>query len=68
VNGINGPSKEQIREWLIHRQIHRAPLPDREQIQRELGWTLMEKDARSTSIAHVRNGNWQGASWCAVSL
>lgn len=31
------PSKEQIRDWLRHRQCNRLPLPNRAQMARELG-------------------------------
>jgi hypothetical protein len=43
MNRIIGPSKEAIKNWLMHRQAHREPLPDRETIRRELGWRLVEK-------------------------
>lgn len=32
----NRPTKEQVREWLLHRRTTREPLPDQEQIGLEL--------------------------------
>jgi hypothetical protein len=32
------PSKEQVRDWLARRHAERKPLPDINQIRRELGW------------------------------
>jgi hypothetical protein len=34
------PTKEQVRDWLIHRQADPQPLPELKQIRRELGWDL----------------------------
>lgn len=39
---IKQPDKESVREWLRQRQKNSAPLPDNEQIRRELGWKLVE--------------------------
>jgi hypothetical protein len=33
------PSKEAIRRWLQQRQFQRTPVPDIEQIRREVGWS-----------------------------
>jgi hypothetical protein len=33
------PSKEAIRLWLQQRQCQRTPVPDIEQIRREVGWS-----------------------------
>jgi hypothetical protein len=35
---INRPSKETIRKWMLERRSGRAPLPDSEQIRRQLNW------------------------------
>jgi len=35
---INRPTKEQVRQWLLDRRNGRKPLPDVEQIQRQLNW------------------------------
>ncbi len=35
------PSKEAVRNWLQARQEQRRPLPDPQQIRRELGWELV---------------------------
>ena len=32
------PTKQQVRQWLNDRRVHREPLPDIEQIQLQLGW------------------------------
>jgi hypothetical protein len=32
------PSKEQVRDWIAQRHADRKPLPDINQIRRELGW------------------------------
>lgn len=40
----NRPSKEQVREWLLHRQVSSEALPDIDQIRRELGWRPAEAD------------------------
>jgi hypothetical protein len=40
---LNRPSKEQIRQWTSTRQAERKPLPDLEQIRRELGWNFTER-------------------------
>jgi L-amino acid N-acyltransferase YncA len=37
---IKRPTKEQIREWLAKRRRKHAPVPDIEQIRRQLGWTV----------------------------
>lgn len=34
----NGPSKEQVREWLVCRYLHRTPLPEFAELRRQLGW------------------------------
>jgi hypothetical protein len=39
----NRPLKELVREWMQQRQTRPAPLPDLEQIRRQLGWKLAEK-------------------------
>jgi hypothetical protein len=41
----SAPSKEQIRDWLQHRQRHRLPLPDRAQMARELGMPELSEQA-----------------------
>lgn len=45
---VSQPSKEQIREWLMQRQAVPAPLPNREQIRRELGWTLPKQPSTAS--------------------
>ena len=40
---IKHPGKEAARDWLMQRQATRAPLPDIEQIRRELGWKFLEQ-------------------------
>lgn len=37
------PSKEAIREWMTQRQVKSAPLPDLDQIRRELGWKFLDE-------------------------
>jgi hypothetical protein len=32
------PTKEQVRDWMMHRHTDHNPLPDIKQIRRELGW------------------------------
>lgn len=38
------PRKEKVREWLIQRHTKREPLPDFEQIKRQLDWQSSDKD------------------------
>ncbi len=38
---LNRPSKQQVRTWLTDRQNLHSPLPDIDQIRRELGWGLL---------------------------
>jgi hypothetical protein len=38
------PSKEQVREYMERRQAQHKPLPTREEIRRQLGWELIEKE------------------------
>lgn len=35
------PDKEAIRDWMRQRRTRTLPLPDTEQIRRELGWKLV---------------------------
>ncbi len=43
------PSKEAVRIWLQSRREERRPLPDPQQIRRELGWEMVrvEQDERN---------------------
>ncbi|WP_170942243.1 hypothetical protein [Noviherbaspirillum denitrificans] len=44
----NQPTKEAVREWLRQRQLHREPPPPIKQIQREVGWNLIDvRDAKA---------------------
>ncbi|SFF94108.1 hypothetical protein SAMN05518865_106186 [Duganella sp. CF458] len=47
------PSKEAVRNWLQSRQEERRPLPDPQQIRRELGWEMVrvEQDQRTWRLA-----------------
>ena len=47
------PSKEAVRNWLQSRQEERRPLPDAQQIRRELGWEMVrdEREQRSWRLA-----------------
>lgn len=47
------PSKEAVRHWLQSRQQERRPLPDPQQIRRELGWEMVraEQAERSWRLA-----------------
>lgn len=38
------PSNEQVRSWMLQRQVERTPPPAPEQIRRELGWQLVEAE------------------------
>jgi hypothetical protein len=38
------PTKEQVREYMERRQAQHQPLPTREEIRRQLGWELIEKE------------------------
>lgn len=42
------PTKEQVRQYMEHRQTEHKPPPSREEIRRQLGWDLieMERDER----------------------
>jgi len=44
-------SKEKVREWLQHRRLDKAPLPDIEQIRRELGWQPSDPDPLTKKIS-----------------
>ncbi len=48
MNTFKQPTKEQVREYMKKRIFERAPLPDLQQIKRELGMVLIE--------AHERDG------------
>jgi hypothetical protein len=41
MNTIYQPTKQQIREWLNERRASSDPLPDIEQIQRQLKWKFV---------------------------
>ncbi len=38
------PTKEAVRNWLQSRQEERRPLPDAQQIRRELGWEMVRDE------------------------
>jgi len=38
------PTKEAVRNWLQSRQEQRRPLPDAQQIRRELGWEMVRDE------------------------
>ena len=40
------PTKEQVRDWIEHRHTEHRPLPDIQQIRRELGWILRKQALR----------------------
>jgi hypothetical protein len=42
---IQKPSKEEVRVWLLQRQLERTPPPGIQQIRRELGWDLCSKNS-----------------------
>jgi hypothetical protein len=44
-------NKERVREWLKRRRSNPAPLPEINQIRRELGWALAEKVSEDRSTA-----------------
>ncbi len=50
------PTKEDIRKWLTERWQQRSPIPDAEQIRRQLGWDVARPHRRTpeTSGAHER--------------
>jgi hypothetical protein len=39
---LQHPSKEQVREFMKHRQEEHSPPPDIKEIRRQLGWNLLE--------------------------
>lgn len=41
---IMKPNKEEIRDWLRRRRDSNEPLPDRTQIQHQLGWKLVKAE------------------------
>jgi len=41
------PTKEQVREYLKHRQQQHCPPPDIKEIRRQLGWDLIETDRKN---------------------
>lgn len=47
------PTKEAVRNWLQSRHEERRPLPDAEQIRRELGWEMVrvEQEPRGWRLA-----------------
>lgn len=63
----NQPTKELIRTWLLRRQALREPLPEPEQIRRNVGWA--PQDARLDENAPRRNeGAGQQASYTATCI
>ena len=44
MDSINRPTKEQVRSWLAQRRQGSQPLPDFEQIRRQLGWDYCGPD------------------------
>jgi len=38
MDGVQQPTKQQVRDWLNRRKNCREPLPDIEFIRRDLGW------------------------------
>lgn len=44
-------SKEKVREWLQHRRLDNAPLPDIEQIRRDLGWQSSDPVPQAKEIS-----------------
>ena len=49
----NQPTKEVVRNWLQQRSITSDPLPDIDQIRRQLGWTLAKK---MQELTHLKAG------------
>jgi len=53
------PSKEKVRDWLLHRRLEHDPLPEMEQIQRDL-WTesseLNGKDPETVHATRIQSG------------
>ena len=47
------PTKEAVRNWLQSRQEQRRPLPDPQQIRRELGWEMVRVEQEQR--------NWRSA-------
>jgi hypothetical protein len=39
---IKQPTKEQVRQYLAHRNAERSAPPSMEEIRRQLGWSLIE--------------------------
>lgn len=44
---ITQPDKKSVRDWLAQRQVKSTPLPDLEQIRRELGWKLVQQTRKT---------------------
>jgi hypothetical protein len=44
---LQHPTKEQVREFMKHRQEEHNPPPDIKEIRRQLGWDLLEAQRRS---------------------
>jgi hypothetical protein len=48
MNSPSNPSKEQVREWLREETIQHRPPPDPNEIRRQLGWFLMERNHKKS--------------------
>jgi hypothetical protein len=44
------PTKEAVRNWLQSRQEERRPLPDVQQIRRELGWEMVRDEQQQRPL------------------
>ncbi|RJF91760.1 hypothetical protein [Noviherbaspirillum saxi] len=54
----SSPSKEQVRNWLCRRRLAAGPLPEPEQIRRELGWgALAERTSKEGMHGHGQSKN-----------
>ena len=39
MKNLTQPSKEQVRQWLLSRHNRRMPLPELDEVRRQVGWT-----------------------------
>lgn len=46
----NHPDKEQVRAWMVSRQRDPVPPPAPEEIRRQLGWWLVQEQARQSDM------------------
>jgi hypothetical protein len=60
------PTKEQVREYMNRRISERTPLPDLQQIKRELGIVLIGAHARDGGRPDSHDNDWSAGGGVSV--